>query len=421
MDISKKNARRYAKVGKKLHTVPLQAGLFLGYRKGKRGGTFTAKLHVEGFKYDFKPLGGMADDTAPADGKAVLSFDQAAAMARELWAQRERERTGEIQTGSYTVADAMKDYVAHMARERKIAVRDDKGRIHPKLFRVQSVIDAFILPTLGTLQCAKLTHERLKAWRNTLADSAPRVRTKAGKIQAFKTLDTSNPDAVRKRQASVNRVLSTLKGALNHAKAEKMIASDAAWIDIKPFKRVDVPKIRFCTVDEVAALVPACEEDFAKLVKGALLTGCRYGELTAMLVEDFSKQYERVYVAQSKNGEARYVDLNAAGVQFFAELVKDRMPTSAMFLRANGLPWQQSEQKRPMDAACLASGIEGVTFHILRHTYASHAVMAGMTIEVLAQQLGHKDTRITSRHYAHLCPTFKAESVRKNAPSFDLA
>lgn len=43
---------------------------------------------------------------------------------------------------------------------------------------------------------------------------------------------------------------------------------------------------------------------------------------------------------------------------------------------------------------------------------------AGMTIEVLAQQLGHKDTRITMRHYAHLCPTFKQDSIRRYAPSF---
>jgi hypothetical protein len=47
----------------------------------------------------------------------------------------------------------------------------------------------------------------------------------------------------------------------------------------------------------------------------------------------------------------------------------------------------------------------------------SHALMAGMTFEVLAQQLGHKDTRITMRHYAQLCPAYKQESVRRNAPS----
>jgi len=71
-----------------------------------------------------------------------------------------------------------------------------------------------------------------------------------------------------------------------------------------------------------------------------------------------------------------------------------------------------------MNSACDSAKVEDVTFHILRHTYASHSLMAGMTIEVLAQQLGHKDTRITMRHYAHLCPTFKQESVRQNAPSF---
>jgi site-specific recombinase XerD len=60
-----------------------------------------------------------------------------------------------------------------------------------------------------------------------------------------------------------------------------------------------------------------------------------------------------------------------------------------------------------MDAACEAAKLEGVTFHILRHPYASHAVMNGMPIAVLSEQLGHKDTRITGWHYAHLCQTYK--------------
>jgi hypothetical protein len=55
----------------------------------------------------------------------------------------------------------------------------------------------------------------------------------------------------------------------------------------------------------------------------------------------------------------------------------------------------------------------GLRVQTLCITYASHAVMAGMTIEVLAQQLGHKDTRITVRHSAQFCPTFKQSSVRR--------
>jgi len=221
---------------------------------------------------------------------------------------------------------------------------------------------------------------------------------------------------MRKRQATANRILTVLKAALNFAHEERRVASKAAWEAVKPFKKVDVPKVRFLTAEEVTAVVGKCEPDFQLLVKGALLTGCRYGELCRMTAADFKDG--QVYVAESKNGEARYVDLNDAGIEFFAELSEGRKPKERLFTKANGIQWQTSEQFRPMNEACEAAKVEGVTFHILRHTYASHALMAGMTIEVLAQQLGHKDTRITMRHYAHLCPTFKQESVRRNAPSF---
>src|SRR5271168_2734962 len=96
------------------------------------------------------------------------------------------------------------------------------------------------------------------------------------------------------------------------------------------------------------------------------------------------------------------VDLNDEGIALFTEITKKRKPAELIFLRSSGKPWKHSEQQRPMNDACEAAKIDGVTFHILRHTYASHSLMNGMTMEVLAQQLGHKDTRITMRHYAHL-------------------
>lgn len=90
-----------------------------------------------------------------------------------------------------------------------------------------------------------------------------------------------------------------------------------------------------------------------------------------------------------------------------------RKPTEKLFLRANGKAWKESEQQRPMDAAREAANGEGVTFHILRHTYASHSLMNGMTINVLAKQLGHRETRIMLRHYAHLCPQIAKQPAMK--------
>lgn len=382
-------------------------GLAVGYYKGVRGGTWVARYFSTETKMRKTSLG-LADDEATVDGARILSFDQAQKAAQD-WVQRlMQEHTGEMIAGSYTVDDACRDYIVHLTKIKR-KPQD----------RTASIVKAHIQPTLGHIELAKLTHGKVRAWRDALAEAAPRKRTKVGKPQAYRAFDADNPDALRKRQASVNRILTVLKAALNHAKSEsRRIATDTAWVDVKPFAKVDVPKVRFLTNKEVTALVKKCEPDFQLLVKGALLTGCRYGELTALTVADFNPKDGQIYIAQSKNGESRYVDLNDTGIAFFIQLTENRQRTDSIFIRSNGKAWNMSEQKRPMDAACKTAKIEGVTFHILRHTFASHALMAGMTIEVLAQQLGHKDTRITMRHYAHLCPTFKQESVRRNAPSF---
>jgi integrase len=402
-----RSSRRNLKQRPKPYSVKLFNGLFLDYYKGRKDSTWYGRRYIGNAEYERGQLG-IADDLQDANGTNVLSFDQAQDAARS-WANRKvQEDTGEIASGRFTVAQVMDEYLAHLTKAKR-KPQD----------RTRAIVKAHILSTLGNVDLAKLTHGKVKAWRDALAETAPRLRTKPGKEQQYRSIDPNDPVQARKRQATANRILTVLKAALNYAKSEsRRIATDAAWVDVKPFAKVDVPKVRFLTNEEVTALVENCEPDFQSLVKGALLTGCRYGELTAMTVVDFNSKDGQVYVAQSKNGESRYVDLNDAGIEFFGELAKGRKPKDILFMRSVEKPWKTSEQFRPMNAACEAAKIDGVTFHILRHTYASHALMAGMTIEVLAQQLGHKDTRITMRHYAHLCPTFKQESVRQNAPSF---
>ena len=41
-------------------------------------------------------------------------------------------------------------------------------------------------------------------------------------------------------------------------------------------------------------------------------------------------------------------------------------------------------------------------------------------MRVIADQLGHKDTRITERHYAHLGRAFVRETIRTRLPNFGL-
>ena len=58
-----------------------------------------------------------------------------------------------------------------------------------------------------------------------------------------------------------------------------------------------------------------------------------------------------------------------------------------------------------------------IAFHELRHTYASHLAQAGVDLLTISKLLGHADTRITSKHYAHLADRTLAAAVTK-LPSF---
>ena len=57
-----------------------------------------------------------------------------------------------------------------------------------------------------------------------------------------------------------------------------------------------------------------------------------------------------------------------------------------------------------------------VSFHILRHTHGSTLAMKGVPMGVIAKQLGHADTRMTEKHYAHLAPSYVADTIRASFP-----
>ena len=77
------------------------------------------------------------------------------------------------------------------------------------------------------------------------------------------------------------------------------------------------------------------------------------------------------------------------------------------------------DQHRPMSEARTAARLDDdVTFHILRHTYASMLVKAGVHLLIVAHSLGHADTRMVEKHYGHLAPSHVAQAIRANLPSF---
>lgn len=419
VDLGSKAARgrlpRHTKAGQEPHWHSLDRGLSLGYWRGARGGIWRVRAYHEG-KYR-KGVLGLADDVLDADGKKVLNFSQAQAMAREWFLQVDRapRSTPTPRRGGHTVKDALTAYLtAYEGGETK-----DGGRA---LSATRSIINAHILPDLGELRLAELTPVRLKAWHRRLARLAPRVRSKRG--QAVKTRETKDdPESQRKRRATANRILNTLKAALNWAwREEHLISSDEGWRSVTPHRKVDAPIIRFLGDDESIRLVNSTTSDFRPMVQAALFTGCRYGELCGAKVADFDADAGTLTVPKSKSGEARHVTLTDEAARFFLRAAADKKDGDLIFPRPDGRAWRKSEQQRPLAEACKLAKIQpAVSFHILRHSHGSRLARNGVPMEVIAKQLGHADSKITAKHYAHLAPSYVSETIRAKAPNLGIA
>jgi integrase len=168
-------------------------------------------------------------------------------------------------------------------------------------------------------------------------------------------------------------------------------------------------------------LVNACEKDFRPLVQAALLTGCRYSELVNLACADFNRDSDTLILRQTKGGRSRHVVLTEEARQLFSQWTAGRAANARIFLRSDGKPWGASHQQRPLaDAAARAKISPAPTFHILRHTHASMLAMRGVPMGVIAAQLGHQDTRMTEKHYAHLAPSYVADTIRAQFPKLGI-
>jgi integrase len=153
------------------------------------------------------------------------------------------------------------------------------------------------------------------------------------------------------------------------------------------------------------------------MVQAALLTGCRYSELANLRCVDFNSDSDTLTIRQAKAGKSRHVVLTDEGQTLFTDWTAGRPSNMHIFLRDDGQPWGKSHQQRPLSEASETAKIAPpVNFHALRHTHASHLAMKGVGLGVIAAQLGHADTRMTERHYAHLAPSYVADTIRAHFP-----
>lgn len=221
---------------------------------------------------------------------------------------------------------------------------------------------------------------------------------------------------------TVNNHLTLLVTQLN-------LAQELRWIARVP--RIKKPRIRLFdadydylrTKDEIRRFLIAAAQE-GELVHAcyatAVFTGLREGEIAALTWEDINFETRLITVQRSfdgptKAGDVRYVPILDVLLPILRRW-RLRSAGKLLFPNVNGGMQCESARlfqevlHRVLDAAGFPKLPKAngrfryyVTFHDLRHTFASLWVMSGGDIFKLQRMLGHKSIAMTMR-YAHLSP-----------------
>ena len=211
-----------------------------------------------------------------------------------------------------------------------------------------------------------------------------------------------------KADATITHVLAVIRQAYNKATIWDY------WNGANPCTRVKFPKLnnarhRFLSREEAESLMTILwtkTPDVAQIATLSLYCGLRLGEIFGLKWGHIDLENELIHVIDTKNSESRIVYITEPVRKVFDNL-ECKSPDDPVFVTRSGnhIKWLSKSFRIVVDKLGFNKDVtdrrQRVTFHTLRHTYASWAVMAGVPIFVVGKALGHKSSVMTER-YSHL-------------------
>ena len=156
------------------------------------------------------------------------------------------------------------------------------------------------------------------------------------------------------------------------------------------------------TAREVEKLRIACGSDVRDnaILEVFLATGCRVSEVAGMKIEDIDIKEECIRVL-GKGDKERIVFLGARAIEFLEQYLGDRRSGPVFLsLRAPHQGVKKNALENIIRKIAERAGVEKRVFpHLLRHTFATHALNKGMPLAGLCDLMGHASVE-TTRIYA---------------------
>jgi integrase/recombinase XerD len=179
--------------------------------------------------------------------------------------------------------------------------------------------------------------------------------------------------------------------------------------------------------DEVDALTAALRtrRDRA-MVEAMLLGGLRRCEVLGLRLEDVRPGEHRLFITEGKGGHQRIIPVSKRFFATLADYLEAERPRTSSVSHAfvvlkgprRGQPLSAAGLDEIISGARQRAGIEHLTCHQLRHTCFTRLREAGMALEAIQAQAGHRSIEST-RIYLHLANDWLAGEYRRATEAID--
>jgi integrase len=210
--------------------------------------------------------------------------------------------------------------------------------------------------------------------------------------------------------STVNRELALLKRMFNLAIRWDLYSGLNPVRKVKFFREFN-NRLRILSPEEEEKLLPNAIPYLQDLIRFALNTGLRVGEIFSLRWSHVDLQRGILAVFASKTQTIREVPINSETRKVLEAWKLNKKNNEDVFYNPQtGKPFV--DLKTGFALACEKSGISDVTWHTLRHTFASRLVNRGVDIVTVKELLGHSSISVTMR-YAHTNIESKRAAVEK--------
>ena len=241
---------------------------------------------------------------------------------------------------------------------------------------MRSALRSRLLPAFGAVRLDRISRAVLARWFDAYSRTAP---------------------------GGANRALDVLRRILDHAVACGHIATNPARA-IRRNRRVK--RTRFLSREEIRRLHrvldghagrSASARQQVDIIRLLLLTGCRKSEIVRLRWQEVDG--DRLNLRKAKTGPRR-VFLNAQA-RTIVERRRGQADSPWVFPSVRNPARHRGDELALWYCVRREAGLEEVRLHDLRHSVASHAMMLGVPLPVVARLLGHRRPSMTLR-YTHV-------------------